>query len=291
MRVLLILLLFTNVLQAKPMVVATFSVLGNMVQEIGQDKIDLKTLVGPDQDTHVYEPRPGDAKNLSKADLVVVNGLGFEGWLNRLIEASGFQGKIITVTQGISPLMFDMPGRSIPDPHAWHSLQNAQIYVDNIVKGLSDLLPEEAAFFQERGAAYKASLKALEEEIQEELAPVPLGKRKVVTAHEAFDYMGREFGITFLAPLGVSTDAEPSAKAIANLIRLIRKEDMKSIFVENISNPRLIEQIARETGVKAGGVLYSDALSPPGTPGDTYLKMMSHNLSTLSRSMREDGEP
>lgn len=285
MRVFLLLIMLTTPSFAKPLVITTFSILGDMVHEIGQDKIEVKNLVGPNQDSHVFEPRPQNAKELSHADLVVVNGLGFEGWLDRLVEASGFHGKVLVATAGINPLMRTVHGKTMADPHAWHSLKNARIYVDNIVKGLSDFLPKEAPFFKAQGKAYKRALKSLENKTRQELATIPLDKRKVITNHDAFGYLGREFHITFYSPLGISTESEPSAKSVAALIRRIQKEKVQAIFVENISNTRLLEQIVSETGTHIGGVLYSDALSPPGTEADTYLKMMTHNLSSLVKAM------
>ncbi len=213
------LLLLSTPSIVKPLVISTFSILGDMVHEIGQDKIESKTLVGPDQDSHVFEPRPKDGKELGRADLVVVNGLGFEGWLDRLIEASGFHGKILIATTGIDPLIYVTPGGDITDPHAWHSLKNAQIYIDNIVKGLSALLPHDAPFFKERGDLYKKSLRALENETHQHLAFIPLEKRKVISSHRAFGYLGRDYSIAFYAPLGISTESEPSAKGVAGLIR------------------------------------------------------------------------
>ncbi|MBY0500488.1 MAG: metal ABC transporter substrate-binding protein [Alphaproteobacteria bacterium] len=286
MRIFLYLLMLSTPGLAKPHVIATFSILGDMVHEIGQDKIEVKNLVGPNQDSHVFEPRPQDAKELGGADMIVVNGLGFEGWLDRLIEASGFRGKTVVVTQGIIPLTRTLHNKEVTDPHAWHSLKNAQIYIDNIVKGLSELVPEEASFFKSKGEAYKRSLQALEDETKQKLKAIPLEKRKVITNHDAFRYLGRDFGITFFSPLGISTDSEPSAKSIALLIHKIKSEKVHAIFVENISNPRLLEQISTETGVRIGGILYSDALSPPGTQADTYLKMMSFNLLSLTKQIQ-----
>lgn len=288
MRTFLCLLILSTSVFAKPHVVATFSILGDMLHQIGQDKIEVKNLVGPNQDSHVFEPRPQDAKELGRADMVVVNGLGFEGWLDRLIESSGFDGKIVTATQGIMPLTRILHNKKVTDPHAWHSLKNAQIYIDNIVKGLSELLPQEASFFKARGEEYKKSLRALENETNQKLKEIPLEKRKVITNHDAFRYLGRDFGITFFSPLGISTDSEPSAKSVALLIHKIKEEKVHAIFVENISNSRLLEQISTETGVHIGGVLYSDALSPPGTQADTYFKMMSFNLSSLAKQIGEN---
>ncbi|HUX79566.1 MAG TPA: zinc ABC transporter substrate-binding protein [Alphaproteobacteria bacterium] len=287
MRTFLILLILITPSFAKPLVVATFSILGDMVHEIGADKVDVKNLVGPNQDSHVFEPRPQNAKELAHANLVVVNGLGFEGWLDRLIEASGFQGSILVVTSGIQPLVYTHNGKATIDPHAWHSLKNAQVYVDNIVKGLSDLLPEDASFFKARGEAYKKALSDLENETYKKLETVPLENRKVITNHDAFGYLGRDFNIAFHSPLGISTESEPSAKSVVILINKIRQEKIHAIFVENISNHRLLDQISKETGTHIGGVLYSDALSVPGTEADTYLKMMRYNLSSLTKTMGE----
>lgn len=273
---------------AKPLVVSTFSILGDMVHEIGQDKVEVKTLVGPDQDSHVFEPRPQDAKELGQADLVVVNGLGFEGWLDRLIQASGFHGKVLVATAGIDPLVYANHGEEFPDPHAWHSLKNAHIYIDNIVKGLSELLPQEAPFFKARGEAYKKSLNELENDAHQQLASLPVEKRKVITGHKAFGYLGRDFQITFYAPLAISTESEPSAKGVAALIQQIQQEGIRAIFIENISNPRLMKQIASDTHTTIGGTLYSDALSAPGTEADTYLKMMKFNLSSLIKAMEKN---
>jgi len=287
MRIFLFLLMLSTPSFAKPLVVATFSILGGMVHEIGQDKVEVKNLVGPNQDSHVYEPRPQDAKDLGRADMVVMNGLGFERWLERLIEASGFHGKTLIATTGINPLIRAVHGKETVDPHAWHSLKNAQVYVDNIVRGLSELLPEDASFFKTQGEAYKESLKVLQEETRQKLASTPIENRKVITNHNAFAYLGRDFDVIFYSPLGISTESEPSAKAVATLIRRIQREKIKAIFVENISNRRLLDQISDETGVRIGGVLYSDALSLPGTEADTYLKMMRLNLSSLAKVMGE----
>lgn len=290
MRILYFLLFafFSTPLWAKPLVVTTFSILQDMVFEIAQDKVEVRSLVGPNQDSHVFEPRPQNAKDIARADLVVVNGLGFEGWLDRLIEASGFHGKILVATTGIHPLISHLNGVRREDPHGWHSLENAQVYVDNIVRGLSDLLPQEVVFFKARGEAYKKALKALKDETLKELKGIPLEKRKVITNHDAFGYLGREFKITFYSPLGISTDAEPSAKSVAKLIEKIKKEKIQAVFVENISNPRLLNQISSETGTHIGGVLYSDALSSLGTEADTYLKMMRYNLSSLIQAMKKN---
>jgi zinc/manganese transport system substrate-binding protein len=272
---------------AKPFVITSFSILGDMVHVIAGDKVHVKNLVGPNQDSHIYEPRPRDAKDLGRADMVVINGLGFEGWIERLINASGFRGKRCVATVGIKPLQKMIRGKIYTDPHSWLSLKESQLYIDNIVTCLSTLMPEEASYFKGRGDTYKKSLKSLELETTKQLESVPVDQRRVITNHAAFSYLGRDFGIAFYSAQGMSTEAEPSAKAVAALIRQIKKDKIKAIFIENISNPRLMQGIAHETGSKIGGILYSDALSAPGTEADTYLKMMTFNLSSLVRVMRE----
>lgn len=280
------LLLISPAAWGKPLVVTSFSILADMVHQIGQDKIEVATLVGPNQDAHVFEPRPQHVKLLEKADLLITNGLGFENWLDRLIRASGFKGTLAIATKGVEPLHYTEHGHTIPDPHAWHSLKNALLYVDNVVDALSRLIPEEKAFFEAKGKAYKAELELLRKEIDQKLASVPLEQRKVLTNHDAFEYLGRDFHISFYSPLGMSTEAEASAKAIVTLIHKIREEGINAVFVENILNPRLIEQIARETGSHIAGSLYSDALDVPDTSADTYLSMMRSNLHALADALK-----
>lgn len=294
----LMFLLFTSSLFGKPLVVTSFSILGNMVEEIGGDKIEVKSLVEPNQDPHVFEPRPQHAKDLARADLVVVNGLGFEGWLDRLVEASGFQGTLLVATTGVTPLLHvhhehekhNHHEHGMFDPHAWHSLKNAPIYIDNIVKGLSKLVPQEENFFKTRAAAYKRELEALEAKTHQELDKISTESKKILTNHEAFGYLGHDFQIVFYSPLGISTESEPSAKAVATLIDRIKKDKIQAVFVENISNPRLVQQIAEETGTQVGGILYSDALDVQGTQADTYLKMMHFNLNSLVKAIKKNAE-
>jgi zinc/manganese transport system substrate-binding protein len=274
-------------------VVASFSVLGDMVQNVGGDKIALTTLVGANGDTHVYQPTPADAKAVAEARLFIVNGLGLEGWLPRLVGAVGFKGKVATVSDGIKPLTMedeDAPKaggktKRVADPHAWQSLANGRIYVANIVTALSEVDPEDAAFYRERGEAYSRQLAALDEKVKAELATVPKAKRRVITSHDAFQYYGKAYGVEFVAPLGISTESEASAGDIAKLIRQIRKEKVKALFIENVSDPRLIEQLAKEAGAVVGPPLYSDALSKPGEPGATYLAMFEHNTAALKAGM------
>lgn len=280
---------------AEPLkVVASFSILGDLVRQIGGDAVTVTTLVGPDGDAHVYEPTPADARAVAAADLVVVNGLGFEGWMGRLTKASGYKGPVVVASRGIKPIKGDHDHGHADghdhghgeDPHAWQSVGNARIYADNIAAGLANTAPAAADGVRARHAAYTAELDALDREIKAALAPVPKADRRIVTSHDAFGYFARAYGVTFLAPVGVSTEAEPSAGDVAKLIRQMKKDKVKAVFVESIAAPRMLEQIARETGARIGGRVYSDALSGPDGPAATYTAMMRHNIRQFAEALK-----
>ena len=269
----------------KIQVVSSFSILGDIVRNVGGDRIEVVDIVGRNSDAHVFQPTPLTAQQVANADIVFVNGLGFEGWIARLIEASGFKGPVITAAAGITAKSFTDTGQVIEDPHAWHSIANVKIYVQNISKALQEHDPEHAAEYQSRAATYLVKLEELESWVRQAFQKVPLVRRKVITAHDAFQYFGQAYGINFLAPVGVSTEAEPSAHDVAKLIEQIKRESIKAVFVENIANPRLINQIAAETQVDISGVLYSDALSEASEPASNYIAMMKHNVMTLAKAM------
>ena len=271
-------------------VVATTSVLQDLIRNVGGDKVAVKTLVGPDGDAHTYEPTPSDAKAISTARLVVINGLGLEGWLTRLMGSAGFTGTRVIATEGIAPLtMAEEAGgkaRTVTDPHAWQSLQNGQIYVANIAKGLAAADPTNAATYRQNAEAYSQRLAALDTKIRAELAEVPTPQRRVITTHDAFQYYGKAYGVAFIAPIGLSTEeGEPSAGDVAKLERQIKREKLHALFLENISNSRLIEQLARDTGAIVGPPLFSDALSKPDEPAPTYIQMFEYNTATLKAGM------
>ena len=271
-------------------VVATTSVLQDLIRNVGGDKVAVKTLVGPDGDAHTYEPTPSDAKAISTARLVVINGLGLEGWLTRLMGSAGFTGTRVIATEGIAPLtMAEEAGgkaRTVTDPHAWQSLQNGQIYVANIAKGLAAADPANAATYRQNAEAYSQRLAALDSKIRAELAEVPAPQRRVITTHDAFQYYGKAYGVAFIAPIGLSTEeGEPSAGDVAKLERQIKREKLHALFLENISNSRLIEQLARDTGAIVGPPLFSDALSKPDEPAPTYIQMFEYNTATLKAGM------
>ena len=318
-------------------VVATFSILGDMVKRIGGEHVDVTTLVGPDGDTHVYQPTPADARAVSEAQIVVVNGLRFEGWLDRLIDASDFRGVRVVATDGIEPIANEHGAddkhveddvhaahehgaddkhveddvhaahehgaddkhaeddvhaahdhghdHGASDPHAWQSLRNAMVYVENIAEALAKADPGHAGAFHRNREAYVDDLEALDSEIRMIVAGLPADRRTVVTSHDAFRYFGRDYGLTFLAPQGLSTESEASAQDVVRLVQQIRDRGIRAVFIENVADPRLLERIADETGAAIGGTLYPGALSGPDGPAPTYLDMMRHNAMTLAQAL------
>jgi zinc/manganese transport system substrate-binding protein len=263
-------------------VVASFSLLADLVREVGGPAVEVHALVGPGADAHAFAPRPVDAQRVAQAELVVVNGLGFEGWLDRLVRASGYKGPVLVATQGVT--LLQRGGR--PDPHAWQSLAAAQRYVENLREALVRLRPAAAAEINARAAAYVQRLAALDASIRDRMAAVPEAERRLVTSHDAFGYFGQAYGLQILSAQGWNTGSEASAADVARLIRQLKAQNVRALFVENISDPRLMERIAREAGARIGGTLYSDALSPPGTEADTYLRLMAHNADTVLAALR-----
>ena len=262
-------------------VVASFSILGDMVRQVGGERVRVTTLVGPDSDAHVYRPTPADARAVAGARLLVVNGLGFEGWIDRLTEASDYRGPVVTATAGVEPRRVADPDRGEIDPHAWQSLANARIYVRNIADGLAAIDLAGAEIYRGNAARYDKEIDEVEAQVREAIGSLPVDRRKVVTSHDAFGYLSEAYGIEIHAPVGFSTEAEASAGDVARLIRQINREKIPAVFVENISDRRLLDQIVRETGAQIGGTLYSDALSKADGPAGTHLDMMLHNILTL----------
>jgi zinc/manganese transport system substrate-binding protein len=262
-------------------VVASFSILGDLVRNVGGDLVNVTSLVGPNGDVHVYTPPPADAKKIADARLVIINGLGLEGWLPRLLQSSGSKAPIITATKGIAPLKLG----SDADPHAWQSVANAKIYVANIRDALVQADPADSGYFREHAERYLAELDALDGEVRSAIAQIPPERRKVISTHDAFGYFAKEYGIEFIAPLGVSTETEPSARDIAGIISQIRAEKIPAVFLENISDDRLIRRIAAETGAKVGGTLYSDGLTDEKGPAPTYIDMVRHNIKALTSAL------
>ena len=304
-------------------VVATFSILGDMVERIGGEHIALTTLVGPDGDSHVYQPTPKAARSVAESDVLFLNGLDFEGWLERLAEAASFDGAMVVATNGVVPIAFDDHddhddekhddhddhddhndekhdehddhddhddekhddhaghNHGAFDPHAWQSLENAVIYANNIAAGLAQADPENAGDYYANRAAFVAEVEMLSADIEAMMKSLPADKRTVVTQHDAFGYFAATYDLTFVAPQGLSTESEVSAGDVAALITQIREESISAVFIESITDNRMMKQIANETGATIGGTLYSDALSAQSGPASTYLDMMRHNATTL----------
>ena len=263
-------------------VVASFSILGDMVQQVTGDLADVTTIVGPDADAHIYQPSTGDARAVAGADVIFVNGIGFETWSQALIETAGGDAPVFVATDGIEPLLVD--GEA--DPHAWNALTNGLIYVRNIADAMAEVDPANAAAYKANADAYQEKLRALHARAKTEFAGLPADARTVVTAHDAFGYLAQAYGLNFLAPVGIDTEAEPSASELAALIDHLKETGAGALFVENITSPALIEQIARETGLKIGGRLFSDALSVKGSPATSYVAMFEHNLSALIAALQ-----
>lgn len=286
-------------------VAASFSILGDIVGRVGGERVQVHTLVGPDEDAHAFQPRPSDARTVGNAALVVVNGLGFDDWMTRLARAGGYKGEVVVASAGIAPLAMtkddghrhdhghdhdhggsdDHGDGQAVDPHAWQDVANVRRYVANVAAALAAADPGGATTYRANAERYDAELQALDAEIRAAFASLPAERRKVVSSHAAFGYFGRAYGIRFLSPVGVANNAEPTARGVARLIRQLETEKVPAVFIENIADPRLIERIRSESGARTGGTLYSDALSKAGGPAPTYVKMMRSNLETLHSAL------
>lgn len=309
----------TGASAAELKVVASFSVIGDLARNVGGDRVDVSTIVGPDGDAHVYEPKPSDAASVKEADVVLVNGLQFEGFLSRLIEASGTKAPVVEVSKGVKPLKIaeeeehhhhhdGEAGKEEEhshdhkhehsheheghhhhgeyDPHAWQSIGNAEIYVKNIAEAFCAADKDACADYTANSKAYIEKLVALDKEVKAAIAAIPADKRTIITSHDAFGYFEHEYGLKFIAPEGISTEAEASAADVAKLVDQVKEDKASAIFLENITNPRLIEQISKETGLKVGGTLYSDALSGKDGPASTYIDMFHHNVDTMKAAIQ-----
>ncbi|KSV75189.1 hypothetical protein N185_17570 [Sinorhizobium sp. GW3] len=282
----------TQASAAELKVVASFSIIADMAKNVGGDRIKIDTLVPPNSDTHTYEPRPADAAALSEADVILVNGFGLEGFLPRLIKASGTKAVVSEVSNGISPIKGDahdtLHGEAHGEnynAHAWQSLRNGRIYVENIRKALCKADQNACDAYTLNAKHYLSKLDDLDKQISAEINALPVEKRTIITTHEAFEYLERDYGLRFEAPQGVSTEAEASAADVAKLVDQVKLDKASAIFIENITNPKLIEQIARETGLNIGGVLYSDALSKSDGPAATYVDMFRYNVKTIKTAI------
>ncbi|MEQ4509129.1 metal ABC transporter substrate-binding protein [Dickeya zeae] len=280
-------LLLSPLAMAKELnVVASFSVLGDMVSQIGGQYVHVTDLVQPNGDPHEFEPSPKDSKTLSQADVVFVSGLGLEGWLDRLVKASGYKGEVITASNGIKTLKMEEDGKTITDPHAWNSMKNGIVYAHNIVSALVKADPEHADDYRKQGDSYIQQLQQLDNYATQTFAAIPKEKRKVLTSHDAFGYFAAAYGVRFLSPVGYSTESEASSKTVATLINQIKKEHVKLYFIENQTDPRLVKQIADASGAQPGGELYPEALTDSNGPAATYTAAFKHNVDTIAAGMK-----
>lgn len=297
------LLFFTALgVQAKPLeVVASFSLLADLVKQVGGERVLVSALAGPDTDAHHFQARPSDARRLGQADIIVMNGLGFDDWMSRLARSSGFSGVLLTVSDGLPYRLKDESGHAHGhsqghrhahgsagqgyDPHAWQDVANVRVYVQAIAQALSTRDPEGRAAYEARARFFLAELDRLDTDIRTALNQLPEERRTVLIQHNAFAYFGQAYGLRILAITGTANHAEASASHLARLVRLIQKEGVAALFLENVRDDRLIQSLQRETGVRIGGRLYSDALSAPQGPAPTYVCLMRHNLSVFVRAL------
>ena len=270
-------------------VIASFSILGDLVRVVGGERVSVTTLVGPDEDAHVFEPRPADVKAIAQTKLLVTNGLGFEPWAQKIVKSAGYQGPSVVASQGVKPRQLPAEKghqHAETDPHAWQDPGNVVLYVRNIAAALAKADPAGASVYQAHSEAYVKELQTLDAWAKEQFAAIPPSKRKVITSHDAFGYFGAHYQIKFLAPQGMSTETEPSAKEVARLIQQIQREKIKAVFVENMSAPKLLAQLSKDAGVTVGSTLYVDALSAPQGPAGSYLQLMRHNVTQLAAGMK-----
>jgi zinc/manganese transport system substrate-binding protein len=281
--------------QERLKVVTSFSILADLTKNVGGDRVDVSALVGPGGDAHVYSPTPADARNVAAAKLVIVNGLGFEGWLSRLVKSAGNKATVVTATKGITPRKekADAHGHKHShdhdeaDPHAWQSVANAKIYVGNIRDALIAADASGAEAYRKNAEAYVAKLDALDGEVREAVAKLPAERRKVISTHDAFGYFADAYGITFIAPQGVSTEAEPTARDVARIISQIKAQKIPAVFLENVSDPRLMRRISVESGARLGGTLFSDSLTDEKGAAPTYIDMIRYNIKALTGALAD----
>ncbi|ACK50277.1 periplasmic solute binding protein [Methylocella silvestris BL2] len=263
-------------------VVASFTVLADVVQQVGGDHVRVKSLVPANGDPHEFEPSPNDAKAIKSADVTFVSGEGLESWFQRLAKAAGYNGKPVVASNGVKTQKMEEDGKTVTDPHVWNTPLNVIVWTGNIEKALAAADPQDAADFKANAAKYVQELQDLNAYAHAKFDATPKDLRKVLTSHDAFGYFGKEYGVTFLSPLGLSTETEASAAGVAKLIDQIRREKVKIYFIENSNDPRLVKQIAEATGAEPGGVLYVESLSPPDGPAPTYARMLRNSVDKIA---------
>lgn len=286
--------------EGKPIeVVATFSILGDLAKEVGGDHVHVVTLIGPDGDVHTYKPTPHDSRALSTADLVIENGLGMEGWVSRLVAASGFKGQVVVASKGVTSRQMNArqeddhghaEGGKVTDPHAWQDVANVRLYVKNIAAAMERARPDKAEAFRAHAAAYDAALAKLDAWVRAEIGAIPAGQRTIITSHDAFGYFGAAYGVTFFAPQGIGTEVAPTAMQVARLLEQMKKEKINTVFFENMASPKLVRQLAKDGGATVGRPVYSDALSKADGPAASYMAMIRHNVGLFKDAMNQNGK-
>jgi zinc/manganese transport system substrate-binding protein len=271
---------------ADPAIVASFSILADMVRQVGGSLISIASLVPPDADVHVYQPNAANSRSLTAAAMLVENGLGLEGWMARLAEASDFRGVRVVASKSVTPRLMREGDATSLDPHAWQNPRNGVVYVQNIASGLVAAAPGRTDTWRNNAAGFIAKIEQTDAWIEAQYAAIPEAARRIVTTHDAFGYYGDRYGVTFLAAEGISTDAEPSAKGIAALVRQVKQQRVRMVFLENMTDSRITKTLAQETGAVVSGPLYSDALSGPDGPAPDYLTMLRYNTGWFVRAMR-----
>ncbi|MFN7117931.1 MAG: metal ABC transporter solute-binding protein, Zn/Mn family [Saprospiraceae bacterium] len=276
--------------QTKPLVVATASIFADMAKNIGGDAVEVRSIVPIGGDPHMYEPTPGDAQLAASADLILRNGLTFEGWLNELIANAGTKADIVLITKGIQPIESQQYKNST-DPHAWMDARNGLIYIENIKNALVTLVPDQRAMFEFNYNVYRQQLLDMDNYIQQKINTIAPQKRVLITSHDAFRYYAKRYGIRVEAVLGTSTDAEVQTSDIIRLNKVIKESGVPAIFIETTVNPKVIQQLATDNQVRIGGKLYSDSIGDANSPAPSYLDMLQYNTNTIVEALTSAASP
>lgn len=269
---------------AKPKVVATINILADITSQVAGDKLEVESLLPTGTDPHTYEPSPGDARQIAQAAVIVRNGLHLEGWLDKLISSAGANARLITAASKVKAIQAQDYSNSF-DPHAWMSLDNALLYVDEIEAGLSAAFPEFKSDFAENAKLYKSKIQEAEIRVWRWVNAIPPGRRHIITSHDAFRYFARRYGFEVASILGTSTDADVSLADINHLIQVVKDYQVPAIFIEAALNPKILNQLAHDLGIRIGGHLYTDSFGPKGSDADSYLAMILHNTQTLNLAL------
>ncbi len=280
---------FLSSAQSKYKVVATASIFADMAKNIAADRVVIESIVPVGGDPHLHEPTPRDARIVAAADLILVNGLTFEGWLNELIENAGTNATIVRITEGITPIQ-SLTYKNATDPHAWMDAQNGLVYIKNIKDALIALDSEGREQYEFNYGVYKQQLEDLDQYIARRIAEIPKAQRTLITSHDAFQYFGRKYGLQLEAILGISTDAEVQTSDITRLTQVIRNSNLPAVFIESTVNPKLLKQIAKDNKVKIGGQLFSDSIGDEDSPASSYYDMLKYNTDTIVEALKQSAD-